>query len=527
MRRPIILSIILLIGIAYVTVLYFRNLSPPGTQRTAVLNAIPADAALTFEFNNEKSFYEIFDNNQLFAAVIGGEQLSELDTLRRQLLEQPALKAFFDGQSIFVSFHPAKDKSHDVLITTSATKNFDALVFERLPKQSGLTIKAGKSGDVKTYDIYLAALKKHFYMAGKEKGVYGGSFSKEITDAFMRYTPKKNEQNFILLPERQTANSLANLYVNYKQLNPLFEALLQNKYSDIFKSFRVFPALGVLDLNYKSDALMFSGFTETYPKNASSYLSLFINQQPVPNTLQNVFPSTTAYSINFAVSDAKKFKTDLSQWQAKAGLQHEKDSLFNKVKIETGVNLIPEFNRSLGKEFGVVTTRYMEKLAIVMLQDAALLKPIMSNISTMDGENTGQFNYSKLPFFLLGDAFSMFNKPWFMIIDNYLILATSKNELNSYRDSYFNRKFQGGSESYTNFNALLTERSNVSYYINFKNSQSVLKRDLNSTTYHEFENNKPGWKDFYAASYQLSAAGKNFYTVFGMKLNAADTTAVK
>ena len=191
------------------------------------------------------------------------------------------------------------------------------------------------------------------------------------------------------------------------------------------------------------------------------------------------------------------------------------------------MNLIPEFNRALGKEFGVVTTRYMEKLAIVMLQDAASLKPIMNNISTMDGENTGQFNYSKLPFFLLGDAFSMFNKPWFMIIDNYLVLATTKNELNSYRDSYFNRKFQGESEAYTNFNALLTERSNVSWYINFKNSQSVLKRDLNSTMYRQFENNKPGWKDFYAASYQLSAAGKNFYTVFGMKLNAADTAAVK
>ncbi len=49
----------------------------------------------------------------------------------------------------------------------------------------------------------------------------------------------------------------------------------------------------------------------------------------------------------------------------------------------------------------------------------------VTNISKMNDENSGQLNYDKLPFFLLGDAFSIFKRPYFMIIDNYLILANS------------------------------------------------------------------------------------------------------
>ena len=64
------------------------------------------------------------------------------------------------------------------------------------------------------------------------------------------------------------------------------------------------------------------------------------------------------------------------------------------------------------------------------------------------------------------------------------------------------------------------------FFINLKNAQPIFKRDLNDDFYTAFEDNEPGWKSFYAASYQFSAADKNFYTNFCMKLNNIDTTAV-
>jgi hypothetical protein len=528
MRRPIIITIVLLIATALITVLYFKNLNPPGMRNAEVMRTIPDNAALIFEFNNEKGFYDIFNGNQLFANVIGQEQLTDLDTLRTQILNNALLEPFFTGQNIFISFHPSKNNTIETLLTIAATNKFNPETIDELVKKpnSGLLITPIEIGGQKGYNIYSHILKKRFFLLAKAKGIYSGSFSKELIEQSARYVPQINKQTFVLLPDQQSSNSLANLYVNYGQLNPLFEQLFKNKNTDIFKSFRPLPALGVLDLNFKSDALMFNGFTEILPNQPLSYLNLFRSQHPVINQLKDIFPATTAYSISFAVSDPKKFKADLSEWQTKAGLQHEKDSLFNKVKTETGINLVAQFNQVLSNEFAVVTTRYMEKFAIVSLTDGSKLKSVLYNISTMANDDMGQLNYNKLPYFLLGDAFSVFNHPWFMIIDNYLILASSQTELKSYYDSYINRKFQSKLAQFNHFDNLVTERSNVAWYINFKNSETIFKRDLNNEFLKLYENKKIGWKNFYSASYQLLAADKNFNTSFCMGLNAVDSTAV-
>jgi hypothetical protein len=512
-----------------ITVVYFKNLNTPSLHTSQTMGTIPDNAALVFEFNNDDGFYDIFKGNTLFAAVIGKQQLTELDTLRSQLLESPALQKSFNAQNTFVSIHPLKDHTLALLVTIAAKKDFNPEDIIKLPGQSnkGLLVSAITIDGKKGYTIYSGALKKRFYLINKEDGIFTGSFSKELIEQSARYIPNKDKKQFLKLPDQQNSNSLANLYINYDRLNPLFDVLFKNKNTDIFKSFKLLPALAALNLNFKSDALLFTGFSDIERDQPAGYLNLFANQQPVVNKLKDIFPSTTAYSMSFAVSDPKKFKADLSDWHIKAKLQHEKDSIFNKVKTETGINLITEFNQVLSNEFAVVTTRYMEKYAIIALTDGAAFKPVMRNISRMTTDEIGQVNYNKLPYFLLGDAFNMFNHPWFMVVDNYLVLANTESELKSYSDTYSNHKYQSKLPQYKRFNNLVAERSNVAWYINFKNSQPTLKRDLSAGFYHDFENNKTGWGNFYAASYQLIASGKNFYTSFCLNLNQAENPEVQ
>ncbi|HWZ35690.1 MAG TPA: hypothetical protein VNW51_05990, partial [Mucilaginibacter sp.] len=431
MKRLIVITIILLLVTAGITVVYFKNLNTPGLHTMQTMRNIPDNAALVFEFINEDSFYDIFNGNKLFTSVIGHEQLGELDTLHNQMFADPILKRFFDGQNTFISLHPLSDQTIGLLITTAATKGFKPEDIDQLTAKThkGLVVTSASFDGKKGYIIYSAILKKRFYLLNKEDGIYLGSFSKELIDLGAKYVPQKDKRIFMALPEQQNANSLANLYINYNNLNPLFGVLFKNQNTDIFKSFKLFPALAALNLNFKSDALLFTGFSNIEQDQPSSYLNLFSNQQPVVNNLQDIFPSTTAYSICFSVSDTKTFKSDLSNWYIQTKMQGEKDSLFARVKKETGVNLIHEFNQQMGQEFAVVTTKYMEKYAIVSLKDGSAFRPMMNNISTMATVDIGQVNYNKLPFYLLGNAFSAFNHPWFMIVDNYLILANSQSEL--------------------------------------------------------------------------------------------------
>jgi len=529
MRKQIIVTCIVLIATAWVTVIYFKNLNPPGTHTSRVMATIPDNAAVIFEFNNDPSFYDIFGNNTLLESVTGPAKIAEIDSVRDLLLQNPLLEKYFTGQNLFISLHPLKDKDADLLLTISAAKGFDISMVDQLAKQgkTGLIINPLNIKGKKGYDVYISALKKSFYIINKEDNTFAGSFSQEMAEQSAAYVPKNDNRSFVLLSNQQNANSLANLYVNYGQLGPLFEQLFQNKNTDMLRSFKTLPALAALSLNYKDDAFMFSGTSAIQNNEPLSYLNLFTAQQPVVNQLKNIFPSTTAYSTNFSVSDPTRFENDLHQYHIKASIKTEKDALFDKIKTETGISLRTEFGALLANEFAVVTTRYEEKLGIISVKDGSKISALMMGISAMENDNVGQFKYEKVPFFLLGDPFSIFKRPYFMVIDNYLVLANSHKELTSYYDSYLNRKFLSKNNQYNTFDQLTAERSNVAFFINFKNAEPILKRDLDPLFYNAFVDEEPGWKDFYGASYQLSAADKDFYTNFCLRLNNVDTTAVK
>ena len=550
MRKHLFITVILLIASVFITVVYFKNLNTPGMRTDRIMRVIPGDALLIFEFNNDKTFYDIFNNNQLFEAVAGKQKLNELNTLRKQLLLSPFLEKFVTSQNVFISIHPSKTDTVALLFTFSPASGFKLSAFDQFSKQPqpGMVVTPMRSGNKQGYNIYIESLKKRFYIIETADNIFSGSFEKELVDKSLSEKWEKGNPVFSLLSAQQNANSLANLYINYGQLSAMFDLLFKNKNTDILKGVELLPALGTLSLNYRTDALMFNGATDIQEQRPASYLNLYTRQQPVTNHLKEVFPATTAYSINFAIADPLKFSSELSKWHTKAGLDKEKDLLFNKVKAETGVNLKTEFNNLLGNEFAVLTTKYFEKFAIISIKNGSKVKQLIAGISAMPGaagissnknnvtsdtqnlddlsETSGQFNYDKLPFFLLGDAFGVFRRPYYLVIDNYLILANSSNELTSYYDTYINRKFLNKNEQYNEFDNLLAERSNVTFFFQFKNSLPILKRDLYPNIYNIFDSDGTGWGYFYGASLQFTATEKNFYTNFCMKLNT-DTAIAK
>jgi len=179
-----------------------------------IMRTIPDNAALIFEFNNDKGFYDIFNNNKLFAAVIGKQKLGELDTLHTQLLLNPLFERYFNAQNVFISVHPSKSKSLELLLTISAANGFETSVFEQTTKQagSGIVVTPLHTTGGQGYSIYINAIKKRFYLISKENNIFSGSFSKELIDESLNYKNKTDKKSFVLLSEQQNANSLANLY---------------------------------------------------------------------------------------------------------------------------------------------------------------------------------------------------------------------------------------------------------------------------------------------------------------------------
>ena len=528
MKKQIIITVILLIATIAVTVYYFANLNPPGFQNNQVVQAIPENAPFIIEFNNEKSFYDVFKDNNLFSVLAGKQTLDDLATIHKQILLDPLVEQYFTGQNVFISLHPIDSNQVALLVTLAPIKGFENPIFENLAKQAqpGLNITTYTFAKKLIYNINVKAINKSFYLTIGENHIISGSFSKQLLEQVATRKTKGYKPGFIIPSDQQAANSLAYLYINYSQLNPLFIQLFKNKTDDILETFRHTTGYATLSFNYRSDAMMFNGLSKIENSKQQGYLAIFNHQKTVANHLKDILPSSTAYCTSFAVSDPKLFEADLAEYQTQKGIKAEKDQLFLKIKAETGIKLKTEFSNLLGNEFAILTTKYFEKFAIVAVKNGNKLKTLLSGMSKMSSENAGSVEYEKLPYFLLGDAFSSFKHINFMVIDNYLIIAGTSKELNSFNELYLNRKFLSKNEKYTQFDNLLAEKSNVSFLCNFKNLLPILKRDLYDNLYTRIEQDEKAYNNFYGISYQFSASDNNFYSNFCLKINK-DSSNVK
>ncbi len=527
MKRLIIITVILIAATAVITVAYFKHLSPPGKRATQVINTIPDSAALIFEFNNDSSFYDIYKNSQLFSALVGQPAIKQFNTLRHVLLNSPNLHGIFADQDIFISVHPQPNDSVAYLFTATEDMRMKPEAFKNIANLKGTTFTPVSFGKSRGFKIHSDSLAADFYMAERAGQVITGSFSKELLQQSLDYKPTDKSKHFSLLPDQQNATSLGALYINYKQAGHLLSQFYKKDKLDLWKGLPILPAVTSLSLNYKSDALMFNGFTTFKNTRPVSYLDLFRKMNPVPIQLKNLFPTTTAYSNSYAIDDVKRFESELTNWQQIAGLDIEKKRLFNKIKSETGVQFDREFNRLLDNEFAVITTRFQERVAIVKVKNGGTLRPYLNNISTMtSNDDVGQFNYDQVPVFILGDALAYFRKPYFMVLDNYLILANTERELSNYKENYINGDFLIRKDEYTRFNNLLAQRANVEFFIHFKNAGNVFRRTLKTAYARAYQQQEPGFKNYYAAAYQLSASENQFYTNLCIKLNSTDSTTL-
>ena len=273
MIRNLIITLILLIAAIGISITYFANLNPPGQRAGKVMNNIPPDATLVFEYKNDDSFYDIFKGNSLLTNLIGNERTTELQELKAHLLDNELLKPLLDGSSIFISLHPRPGSGEmDFLITASGNDKLSGYIDKLLqrPDSTGMVIRplniAGKPG----FNIYLNGIKRNLFLVADGDNTVSASFSQHLVEEAVAYREKKHEQVFAQLSDQQNENSVANLYVNYLQLAPLFDALFINKNGDIFRTFKTLPAFGALTLNYKNDALMFNGISKVQGADTKS-----------------------------------------------------------------------------------------------------------------------------------------------------------------------------------------------------------------------------------------------------------------
>ena len=128
-------------------------------------------------------------------------------------------------------------------------------------------------------------------------------------------------------------------------------------------------------------------------------------------------------------------------------------------------------------------------------------------------ENIRKLNYPGLLYYYFGDPFKQFNKPYFTIIDNQMIVSNSARSLQRYISRY-SRNLLYTNDQFENFDRLVADHSNISIFIHIKNSRSNITSNLKRAYAANFRSEEYGLKKFYGLSYQWTSEGEHFFTNF-------------
>ncbi|RZK40120.1 MAG: hypothetical protein EOO90_16105 [Pedobacter sp.] len=516
MNRIIITVGVLLVAMIAMAYLYFSNLQKNTSANDLSLNFVSANAGLVFGFNHDKSFYDILGRQELFQRVLGDTKAGQFAVINK-LTSNDQLVDILDGQKIYIGFVSGASTEIDYLICAQAKQNIES---NHISKYVSKDYKITKIDNVfslyanDSVTIYigikdnLMVISNAIEQVKKVNSVEGNS-----TSNFTSYIKQNNGFN---------KNTLASLYVNFDALNPFLKNLIKGEINGELNVFNSKDCYAMLNYSFSAEKLLFNGVTEVGATD--SYYNLFSQLPSQKITIDNLLPAQTANYTVYSVSDYKNWQTELSGWldrQNKSQQISKNEDIINK---KYGLDIKKIFPIYFKNQFVTFQLASGEKLGGISLSNGEKVAQLLLDLSAEYAPDIRVFREQNIPYMYFGEPFKKFEKPFYTIIDNYLVMANHASSIQVFLNSYRNNSLLINNLSYQNFNEQVSDAT-IWFYINNKNSNTILDRNLKAPYYKQYKS-KDGLGTFEAFSYQLSGDKGKFLSnllLFKSPEKSADT----
>jgi len=489
------MSVLLLAMIAMVYV-YFSSLNKSAAVNDLSLNAVSANAALVFSFDHDKSFYEILGGQDLFQRILGKVKSDQLASLSKNFIAKPEFSGFLDGQKIYMGFLPSADGKIDYLICTQVKQELQLQQF--LSKNLPRNIKITQLKDMVKLSFADSAV---LYLGIKDKLIVLSNANEPIRKALDNLQGKASSfATYIKSNTVSTKNSLANLYLNFDALPDFITTIVNGSINGELGAFNQKGTYATLNYNFSSEKLLFNGITSLGDSN--SYYQLFTNLPDQKTLINNLLPQNTANYTIYAIADYKKWLSELSIWlgeqKVNAPILANKETISKKY----GLDLDRIFPNYFKNQFITFQLASGEKFGGIALSNGEKVNQLLLDLSEDYAPDIKIFREGGIPFTYFGEPFKKFEKPYYTIIDNYLVMANNASSLQVFLNSYRENRLLVNNEDYQYFNDQLSTAT-ISFYLNNKNSNTLFGRNLKAPYFKQYQS-KDGLRGFEAFSYQLS-----------------------
>ncbi len=506
----------------------------------AVYFIATADPFTSWKEISSSAAWSHLQHNAYFAELTSS--VNSLDSLVR---ENNLLFQLVASRAVVVSAHMTSAKDYGFLFLVDL-QDVSGIKFlnEYLTTFSleGYTVSKEKHGEddliiltdiEKNSNLYLSLPGAHLIASFNKKIITSALDARKTSTGL---PPEK----FIELGE-DLQPGIAQLYLNYDRL-PQFLAGYTNRANEYVNRFSQALHTTSLSLTFEDELVKASGYTSVND-SVDSYLKTLAISGMGPSEFLEVTPQRTAFCLglgfttfrDFFQNFEKNIQEDVTEYKS---YRDNLQQVENYLKISVQKNIIDW----IGDEVALVELQSSgkglnnETAVILKADNIETAKDNLAYIQKMIRKKTPvkfkeveyrgySINYLGMKSFfklILGKFFAQYDKPYYTIINNFVIFSDHPQTLESIIDDYLNKSTLIRSEKFRTFKKSFDDESSVFIYLNTPILFNTMKKLTDATTQASMDRNKEFIVCFRQIGFQLVPEPGRFKTFFAEQFVAPE-----
>jgi hypothetical protein len=471
--------------------------------------------------------------NAYFAALTASA--NNLDSL---IHENGLLVDLIGPRALIVSAHMTAPKQHDFLFLVDL-EEASGIKFlnEYLTTFSteGFSVRTEKYGDHDLITIHNTADKSNLYLSLPGTYLLASYTKKIITNALDSHNGNDalSGTAFTATQQALAGSSIVQLYLNYAML-PAFMSCYSDGSNEYIDRLSKTLQTSSLDVRLEGELIKAAGYTKVND-SVESYLRTLAISGKGPAEFAEIAPKRTAFCLGlgfttfagFFQNFEKNLQEDVTEYKTyRENLKQVEDYL----KIDLQKNVVDWIGdeiallelQSSGKGLDNETALVLKAGNIEKARkDLAYIEkmvrrktPVKFKAVDYRGYSIRYLSMKGLFKVLLGKFFARYDKPYYTIINNFVIFSNHPQTLESIVDDYLDKNTLIRSEEYRTFRKEFEDEGSVFVYLNTPVLFGTMKKLADNATRVSMEHNKEYIVCFRQVGFQLVPEEDRFKTMF-------------
>ncbi|TGV04020.1 DUF3352 domain-containing protein [Flavivirga rizhaonensis] len=458
---------------------------------------------------SKSDIWKHLNTNAYFNSL--SESLNKLDTIFKQ--DESTFKRFGDRE-ILISSHIYTPGKYDFLYVIDLQKiakldilknhlNTITTANYKVSKRKYHEHQITEIYDIESHEtLYISFIKNQMIVS------YMHTLIEASIDQYLEPEIGR-DLDFIEVNKYVGYNDMFRLYFQYKYLDD-FIKIFSNDSGDLGKTLSSSLEFSGFSFDLDDNTIVANGITNFNDK-ANAYLKALEKSGTGTRSISKIAPKQTALYLSFSFNSFNEFNTNFESIQKENPEQFKSyiegiEKVENFLKIDLKEHFISwiDDEAALLQLHSTVSQSKKDVAIVLKTNNSEKAKQnldfILEQIRKRSPVKFKEINYKGYPinfmsikgFFklLIGKLFKGIDKPYYTIIEDYVVFSNHPNTLKSIINSYTNKETLDNFEAYKDFNDAFDSRCSVFAYINAPNLYNSVYDFVDTNAKKQLKENK-------------------------------------